>query len=224
MVSGGGDREMRGRWLILGLMLLPQGCVPAVQERVRDYNLDGVYLYQRGDYRDARDCFLAALALQPGDVGLLYNVGQCYDHLGDVPRAEHHYRACLEQSPNHAPCRHALAALLVRDGRWKEAVAMVEDWLTREPKLAAAHAEDGWLWHQAGDLPRAQARLQQALDLDPHDSRALVELALVYETMHRPERAAALYERCLEHNPDQPDIAQRLNRLRVQGVGPPRPD
>src|SRR5205085_1070565 len=82
-------------------------------------------------------------------------------------------------------CRHALASLYVRQGHWPEATGLVRDWLAREPQRAAAYAEEGWLWRQAGDLPRAQARLQQALELDPHDPRALTELAQAYEDLQQ---------------------------------------
>jgi Tfp pilus assembly protein PilF len=211
---------------VLGIAgLLLAGCVPwTAPERVRDYNEDGVYLYQRGDYRSASESFKAALTLQPEDPGLLYNLGQCHDHLGQSGRAEHYYNECLLRSRNHAACRQALAELLVREGRWSEAVRMVEDWLAREPKLASAYALDGWLWHRAGDLPRAQARLQQALQLDPHDVRALTELGLVYESLQRPDRAVALYEHALERAPIQAELTRRINHLRSHGVGRPRPD
>jgi tetratricopeptide (TPR) repeat protein len=216
---------MRRVGLLTGLALVLAGCVPAaVEQRLRDYTEDGLHLYQVGDYRSAGESFRAALALRPEDVGLLYNVGECYDRIGDSVRAEHYFDECLQRAPDHAACRHALVVLLVRQGRWSEAVALVEDWLAREPERAAAYATDGWLWHQAGDLPRAQGRLQQALRLDPHDSRALIELALVYEELQRPDRAAALYERALDANPNQPDLVRRLNQLRAQGVGRPRPD
>ncbi len=101
---------------------------------------------------------------------------------------------------------------------------MVEDWLAREPKKAEPYALDGLLWHQAGDLPKAQARLQQALGIDPHNVDALVELGLVYEAMHRPERAQAIYERVLELEPNQPDVIARINRLQHEGTGRPHPD
>jgi Tfp pilus assembly protein PilF len=209
---------------LLALSIGLGGCGSASQERLRDYNDDGVYLFQRGDYAAARESFQAALALRPEDPALLYNVGECYDRLGDTARAERSYSQCLLQAPNHADCRHALARMLVRTGRKDDAAHLIEDWLAREPRLAAAYAEDGWLWHQAGDLPRAQARLQQALELDPHERRALVELALVYEAMQRPDRAAALYERILERDPHQAEVAKRLNSLHSQGAGQPRPD
>jgi Flp pilus assembly protein TadD len=208
----------------LALPLCLGGCETASQERLREYNQDGVYLFQRGEYAAARESFQAALTLKPDDPTLLYDLGECYDRLGDTAKAERYYTQCLLHSPNYVDCRHALASLLVRTGRKKDAAQLVEDWLAREPRLAAAYAEDGWLWHQAGDLPRAQARLQQALELDPHEPRALVELGLVYEALQRPDRAAALYERVLERSPHQAEVVKRLNRLRAQGAGPPQPD
>jgi Tfp pilus assembly protein PilF len=210
-------------WILL-LAAGVAGCTPTSQERAREYNEDGVYLFRRGDYRSARDSFEAALKLTPEDADLLYNLGQCYDRSGDAAKAEQHYRACLRTMSNHADCRHALANLWLREGRGADAKRMVEDWLAREPKLAAAYAEDGWLWFQSGDLPRAQARLQQALELDPQDRRALTELARVYEAIERPDRSVALYERILQREPDQAAIRRRLHELQARGVTRPRPD
>ena len=98
----------------------------------------------------------------------------------------------------------------MRSGRGNDAVTSVDACLARSPNLAAAHAEDAWLWHQAGDLPRTQSRLQEALLLDPRDWRALSELAEVYAEQQRPDRALALYEQSLEENPNQTDVARRL--------------
>jgi tetratricopeptide (TPR) repeat protein len=215
---------MRSVSWLLALALGLAGCESASQQRLRDYNEDGVSLFQRGNYAAARESFQAALALKPNDPALLYNAGECSDRLGDAAAAERYYSQCLQNAPNQADCRHALASLLVRVGRTADASHMIEDWLAREPRLAAAYAEDGWLLHLAGDLPRAQARLQQALQLDPHEPRALIELALVYEAMQRPERAVVLYERVLERNPRQVEVVKRLNGLRAQGAGQPQPD
>jgi tetratricopeptide (TPR) repeat protein len=209
---------------VAGLALAVAACAPAQPDLLREYNDDGVRLFERGAYADARESFETALTLRPGDPNLLYDVGQCYDRLGKAAPAEQRYTQCLAREPGHAECRHALAELLLRQGRRSEAVGMVEDWLRRQPELAAAYAEDGWLWHQFGDLPRAQARLQQALDRDPRDNRALLELAAVYEDLHRPDRAAVLYERALEYRPHQPEVEHRLAGLRAGGAGRPHPD
>ena len=182
--------------IVVAIILGAGGCASTMNEdRVRDYSQDGLYLFQRGKYRDARESFEAALALKPEDPALLYNIGECHDRLGNTAKAEQCYRQCLQQAPNLAECRHALVVLLVRTGRRPDAVQLVQGWLASAPKLAAAYVEDGWLYHQAGDLPKAQGRLQQALELEPHNVRALTEMGLVYEAMKRPDRALTLYER-----------------------------
>jgi Tfp pilus assembly protein PilF len=215
---------MRRVWWLVGLLVCLGGCASEQQERLRTYNTEGVTLFQRGEYAAARQNFEAALQLQPDDAGLRYNVGQCCDRLGDAAGAERAYTACLQVAPEHAPCRHALCRLLVRDGRTPDAVRLVDEWLQKQPNAAGPYAADGWLWFQAGDLPRAQGRLQQALERDPHDVQALLQLAQVYEATHRPERAVVLYERALRQDPQQPDVVRRLDALRSQGAGPPRPD
>jgi tetratricopeptide (TPR) repeat protein len=216
---------MRRALMIAAITFCASGCAATLSEdKVRDYSEDGLYLFQRGKYRDARESFEAALALRPEDPGLLYNIGECHDRLGNAPKAEQCYRQCLQQSPNLAECRHALVVLLVRSGRQPEAVQVVHAWLASEPKLAAAYVEDGWLYHQGGDLPKAQGRLQQALDLEPHNVRALTEMGLVYEAMQRPDRALTLYERALEGDPKQLEITDRVNYLLTKGAGRPHPE
>ena len=204
------------------LALLVASCLPSGQELVGQYNEDGVLLFECGEFDHARQSFEAAQKLAPEDSAILYNLGQCHDRLGDAAGAERLYRECLLRTPNHAACRHSLAMLWIRGGRQPEAERMIEDWLTREPKLSSPYAEDGWLWHLRGDLPRAQSRLQQALQIDPHDLRALAELALIYEEMQRADRAVVLYERILDVNPRQPEIARHLEELRAQGAKPPK--
>lgn len=215
---------MRWRTWILLSGLVVSGCAPTSQERVRDYNQDGVDLFRRGDYAHARESFQAALNLTPGDASVLYNIGQCADRMGQYSAAEQNYQQCLHASPNHLECRYAYAGLLVRENRRPEAVRMVEGWLAKQPGSAGPYVVDGWLWRQAGDLPRAQSRLQQALAIDPNNVLALTELAQVYETMNRPDRSYVLLEHALEVQPNQPQVRARLTALKNKGAGRPRPD
>jgi tetratricopeptide (TPR) repeat protein len=99
----------------------------------------------------------------------------------------------------------------------------VEGWLAREPKLAEAYALDGWRLRQDGQLEEAEGRLQQALHLDPHNVRALVELGRLFEHTEFPERALVLYEWALRVSPKDEEIAERVNLLRRKGVGKPKP-
>jgi tetratricopeptide (TPR) repeat protein len=215
---------MRRCICILAGAIALSGCVLPPDERVRDYNEDGVYLFEHANYGAARESFQAALALQPDDAAMLFNLGSCYDRLGDSAKAEKAYHDCLEREPGRAACRHAVLVLLVRTHRQPQAEQLVQEWLAKEPKRAEPYAEAGWLARQSGDLPGAQARLQKGLELEPHDQRALTELGQVYEAMQRPDRALVLYERILARDPKQVEISERVNYLLLHGAGRPHPE
>lgn len=200
------------------------GCPAAIDHRVREFNEDGVALFAKGDYRNARDSFDCALTLTPQDASLLYNIGQCHDRLGDAVRAEQYYTQCLQIAPRHTEARQAYAALLHRLGRSAEANRMIEDWLAQEPRFADAHALEGWKLRQQRAYPEAQEQLQRALALDPGNRFAQTELAILYEQTNMPERALVLYERVLSRYPGQADLEKRVKDLRERGVKSPRPD
>jgi tetratricopeptide (TPR) repeat protein len=200
------------------------GCTTPRQDRAREYNEDGVHLYRLGNYAEARESFHAALNLQPGDPGLLYNLGSCHERLGDHARAECFYRECLAAQPRNADCKLGLVRALVGQGKWNEAVLFCQEWMRTEPPESAAFVADAWLWHEYGDLPRAQARLQQALDVNPRDDRALAELGRLYESMNRPERALVLYERILARHPQREEVRKQVEALTARGISRPRID
>jgi hypothetical protein len=66
--------------------------------------------------------------------------------------------------------------------------------------------------------------LHQALDLEPRNVRALVELAVVYEKLNYPGRALVLYERSLEVEPEQPEVRKKVAELKKKGTRLPQPD
>jgi tetratricopeptide (TPR) repeat protein len=207
------------------LALLVSACAPTTAERVHEYNDLGVQQFQKGEFDRAREDFQTALTLLPDNSALLYNIGQCFDHLGQSDQAEQYYRLCLRQQPNEADCRHALNVLLLQRGRMLEAQQMTQDWLARESKLSAAYAEDGWLYQQQDDPDRAIKRYQQALFHDPRNTLALVGMGQVYEEkLKRPSFALKLYQTALEYDPHQPDLVKRVNRLRKEGIGLPHPE
>src|SRR5262249_20229604 len=143
---------------------------------------------------------------------------------GAPAKAQEFYGLCLRHAENHAPCRHALAVLLLRTGRRGEAEEMVQGGLAANPALPDALVEGGWRLRQGGYLEHALGRYQQALGHDPHHVRALTELGLLYEHYQQPERALVLYEKALARDPNHPELIQHVNALRARGVGKPKPD
>jgi Flp pilus assembly protein TadD len=113
---------------------------------------------------------------------------------------------------------------MYRSSRRADADRLIEGWLAQEPKLSDAYVEDAWRLRQDGDLLAAEGRLQQALDLDAKNPRALVEMGILFELMERQDRALVLYERALALDPRQPEVTERVNLLHARNVPPPRPD
>jgi tetratricopeptide (TPR) repeat protein len=199
--------------LALGLV----GCGPTLHEQVTDLNQDGVVHLHHQNYDAARQSFQQALELDPQNQVTLYNVAAAAHRGGDYATAERCYRDCLELVPGSRTCRHGLALLMLQQDRPADAAHMVDAWLADHPELADAHAEKGWLLREQGDLPAAQERLHQALEIDSGNARALAELGIIYETYHYPERAYLLYERSLKRDPHQQEVVARFAKLRRPG-------
>lgn len=212
------------RWMCIAFLAILPGCLETSQERVHDFQDDGVFLFTRGEYGGARENFEMALALDPENARLLYNIGQCLDHEGEWKKAEQYYRTSLEKDPNYAECRFALVVLLYETDRKEEASRVIDQWLAANPEAAVPYVADGWRLRQEGDIISAMARVQQGLAKEPHNVRGLVEMGIIYERLDYPSRALTLYERALIENPRQPELVQRVSDLRAKKVGPPLPN
>lgn len=220
-----GEEVPMARWsLIFWFPALLAGCAIQKQDEVRAYSQDGVYLFQMGAYREARQYFLKALEKDPNNPQLIYNRAQAEDALGNIAEAERLYNLALQLDPSLHQARHALVVLWNRTGRREFAQKQVEEWMRVNPQYAQAYSDDGYLWLQAGDVARAQSRLQQALAINPSDLVAMIELGSIYESLNRPDRALALYERALEVRPNQASLQAKVENMKKSGVQLPVPD
>ncbi len=73
-------------------------------------------------------------------------------------------------------------------------------------KLAQIYATKGSAYLARGNWKAAMADLQKALRLDPDNAVAHATLALLYEDLDMPEKAAAHYEAALRSAPENPRI------------------
>src|SRR5579863_9763424 len=71
---------------------------PDTELQAKQRFASGAQAYREARYRDAIDLFLQANKLDP-HAELIFNVGQAYEKLGDVPSALRSYREYLRLSP-----------------------------------------------------------------------------------------------------------------------------
>jgi tetratricopeptide (TPR) repeat protein len=193
-------------------------------------NLQGVRLYQQGQYEGAMQQFQRAVASNPSSPDAYYNMAATLHRMGVarndqnlLNQAETLYNQCLDFDADHADCHRGLAVLLAETGRSDRAFALLKNWAVRSPNNAEARIELARLYEEFGDRETAKIQLTEALHIDQHNSRAWNALARLREQSGDYAQALANYQRSYSLNRFQPEIAERiaaLNRTVSGQVGP----
>jgi tetratricopeptide (TPR) repeat protein len=193
-------------------------------------NVEGVRLYQQGNYQQASDRFQQAIAQNPKSPEGYYNLaaslhktGTLYNRPADLKQAETLYNQCLERDPNHTECYRGLAVLLNETGRQQDAYKLLNQWSNANPKSADPKIEVARLLEESGQQEQAKEQLVNALTIDPHNARALTALGRLRDQQGDHQQALANYQRSLAANRFQPEVAARVAQLQGAIGGPAAP-
>ncbi len=185
-------------------------------------NVQGVRLYQQGNFQAALQSFQRALQNDPNNADAYYNLAATYHRMAtlhgqqsDYDQAESFYNQCLDHAPDHQPCYRGLAVLLVEQQRAEEAFRLLEGWADRSPARPEPKIELARLFEEFGDKKAAKAHLIEAVAIDPQNARALAALGRIREELGEYDQALADYQRSLQHDRFQPEVAQRLAALQA---------
>jgi Flp pilus assembly protein TadD len=89
----------------------------------------------------------------------------------------------------------------------------MENWAARNPSLAAPKIELARLHEESGNREAAKGQLIEAVGVDPTNSRALAALGKLREDAGETVQALANYQRALQLDPNQPQLASRVGAL-----------
>ncbi|WP_400192114.1 AAA family ATPase [Hymenobacter sp. B81] len=124
---------------------------------------------------------LDALAFSPENLVLRRHVAAQLRLAGRLAEAETHYRTGLRQAPDDAELQLGLAETYAALGKPSAALVVVEELLSHQPELAAAHLLHARLLARAGGSSqeaREAYRHAQALDASLHDAGLDEQLGL----------------------------------------------
>lgn len=219
-------RPLGGVVLLLIGTCLPSAFFGCGSFAAQGRNSEGVRLYQQARYQDSLRQFQEAVYADPNNPHGYYNIAATYHRLGklerrqaDLDQAETYYNMCLDRDANHVECYRGLAVLLAEQGRKEEAFRLIEGWVQRQPKLAEAKVELARLNDEYGNRQAAKDLLIEALASDPNNTRALTALGKIREEAGETAQAVANYQRSLNLDNRQTQVASRLSALQGGGVG-----
>jgi tetratricopeptide (TPR) repeat protein len=207
-----------GQFLVLAALLL--GLAGCGGFNASGRNAEGVRLFQQAQYQDAIKQFQEAIYADPNNADGYYNLAAAYHRIGrlehrqaDIDQAESNYNLCLDRNPNHTDCYRGLAVLLVEQGRNDEAFRLLDGWVQRQPGVADAKIELARLYDEFGNRQAAKEHLIEALTIAPDNPRALTALGKLREDAGDKVQALANYQRSLQYDNRQPQVASRLSAL-----------
>lgn len=120
-----------GSW---AMVVLRPGEMPANPDQYR-YIEAVAALEEVGRYETALTGYKAALRRWPDTDSALFGLGNCYYKLGRLDAAENVYHSLVEQSPGQGIGYNNLAHVLSKQGRYKEALAVLDQGiLLTDPK------------------------------------------------------------------------------------------
>lgn len=194
------------RWqtLACGTLLMVAGCAsdssgtqPASAEARLEaqINLARGYL-ESADPARARAPLDRALAIEPGSADALGLYAVYFLRESEPELAEQYYKRALRSDPDHAPNLNNYAALLVAQGRYREAVAplqrLVADTGYRGRPMAFANL--GLAERQLGDIAAARDAFERAIALESGQPEARLALAELDLARGRAVSALTHYE------------------------------
>jgi len=193
-------------------------------------NLQGVKLYQQGNYDGAMQQFQQALATHPENADAYYNMAATVHRMGIAKndqnmlrQAETLYNQCLDLNEDHVDCHRGLGVLLAETGRSDRAFKLMQNWAASSPSSPDARVELARLYEEFGDPEQAKLQLTEALQIDHFDARAWNALGRLREQAGDYGQALADYQRSYEVNSSQPQIAERIAALnhKIYSTGAP---
>jgi len=177
------------------------------------HNALGAFYRRRGRFGEALEQFLKVVELTPDNGRGWANLGAAYADLGRFPDA----LEALERANEIAPTFHGfsnLGTVAYFLERYDQAAAAFERALELDDRqfevwrnlgssydaLPGHEEEARQAYEEARELGRA------AVELNPHDAQAIIDLASVHERLGEPDRARALVRQAAELAPDNVQI------------------
>jgi tetratricopeptide (TPR) repeat protein len=145
---------------------------------------------EEGDPQRAADT-LAAVPVTDRSARMEFVLGASYDQLKKTKDAIAAYRRSLDQDPDNADVKRALATALLNDGKLDEALAIFQVLVQAEPQDALSQVRISDIQRQQGHYEDALVTLEKAKSLVQDPLELNYNEALTYDALGKYDQATA---------------------------------
>ena len=149
--------------------------------------------FAHGDLHEAIDAVSQVIAESPGDAALYLRRAELHRMHADWPAAEADYAQARKLQPDMEVVTFGLAQMRLAQGREKDAVKLLDDFLVKRPEHPGGRALRAGILEKRGDWKKADADLAAAVASSPEPHYASARAQLL-ERHGRADAAA----RCLD--------------------------
>ena len=204
--------------LQLGLLYVRSGRLPEAVRLARELEqsdpksaaphlLRGIALLAQSNPQGAVEAFNAALKINHDLPEAQRGLGQAYQQLGRIDRAEESYRKALSLNDKDVASLNNLAWLLVEQRKKPDEALTLA---TKADQLAPANPEVldtlGWVQYQRGSYADAEKALSRAAEKAPNNGTIRYHLGMAYAKLGRKDDAVSALRRSAQLDPK---LAQR---------------
>lgn len=161
-------------------------------------------------FPQAAQAYQRAIRLDPKEFSWRYYLALVLQQDAKPQQALDTLTAALPMRPDYAPAILKQAEILGQLGRSKDAAAVLDPLLAREPNSAQALQEMGQVKYAQGDFAAARDLYRRACQVFPTYGAALLGLARAERSLGQETEAAANFDLAQAHKDEQPPLDDPL--------------
>ncbi|MFA6134273.1 MAG: tetratricopeptide repeat protein [Phycisphaerae bacterium] len=188
----------------------------AAQLRPSDSSIQnnlGLTCYHLGRLPEAEAACLRSVALDPRNYLAYVNLGLIYQGMRRWEDAYRQYGLALRYVPGSTECLNLQSTVLIKAGKFDEAIDHTSRILARNPASFEALYNRAQAYFAQGKIPQARADLENCLRLTSTWADPVYLMARVLQLQGEPREALELYSRYLTAQPSHADARYQAGLL-----------
>lgn len=166
----------------------------------------------RGRLDEARQILEQAVQLFPQYTPAKEELAQLYIQIKRLDQAESLLRDLLSEGHATPTVYHRLGTIAAERGKWQEAIDFWQEVIRRSPAADETLREMGWAHHILRNPGTAEKLLKRALEINPDNSKALIDLGAVYISNGWVQGAIEAWSKALQKEPGNEALQHHLEQ------------